>query len=125
MYCHAACWFLLPDATHSAIDPFTPGPPALPVGLGATATLFATFDLAGSLAPAYAYVQLSMNAADPSENVLSASSSTDSREFGLLRPSSRVFFIHCNAFSPPPWSKATDLKSSERNLPPNAPSSWV
>ena len=25
MYCHAAFWFLLPEVTHSAIEPLQPG----------------------------------------------------------------------------------------------------
>src|SRR3982750_2924131 len=125
MYCHAACWFLLPEATHRAMEPLTPGAPAVPGGVGCTATLPEIFDFEESLAAAYAYVQLIMKAAEPSENALRASSSIDSIEFGLVRPWSRVCFIHSSALRPPPWSKATDLKSSERNLPPNAPSSWV
>src|SRR5207245_10870068 len=102
MKVQAACWFLLPELTHSAIEPFTPGLPDEPLGVGCTATLPATFDLLASPAPAYAYVQLSMNAAEPSENVLSASSSTESVEAGLVRPWSRVCFIHSSAFRPPP-----------------------
>src|SRR5207248_2282390 len=68
MYCQAACWFLLPDETHSAIDPLTPGAPAEPLGVGWTPTLPETFDFEASVAAAYAYVQLIMNAAEPSEN---------------------------------------------------------
>src|SRR5690348_3586135 len=124
-YVQAAFWFLLPELTHSAIEPLTPGPPAGPVGVVVTPTLPATFDWAGSLAALNMYVQLSAIAAWPSEKIFRTSSSSDSSEFLLLRPTSSVCFMNSSACRPPPVSNATDLPSSERNLPPYAPSSCV
>src|SRR5439155_9190052 len=125
MYVQAACWFLLPEVTDSAIEPLQPGPPDEPDGVGATPTLPAIFDCFSSLAAANMYVQLSAIAAVPSEKTLRTSSSSDSIELGLVSPSSSVCFMNFNASRPPPLSNATDLPSSDRNFPPNAPSNCV
>src|SRR5215510_9859527 len=111
MYVHAACWFLLPAVTHSAIEPLQPGPPAEPAGVGMTPTLSTTFDLSGLLASAYMYVQLSAIAAPPSEKTLRTSSSSDSMELGLVSFLSRVIFMISSACSPPPLSNAALLPS--------------
>src|SRR6266542_3750331 len=84
------------------MEPLTPGPPEVPAGVGATPTLPTIFDLSGLLASANMYVQFSAIAAPPSEKIFRTSSSSDSIELGLV-----------------------SLPSSERNLPPKAPSSWV
>src|SRR5258707_9841067 len=113
MWAQAAGCFLLPEPMHSAIEPLTPGAPALPFGVGCTATLLATLDFDGSVAPPYMYVQFSANAAVPWENALRTSSSSDSMELGSVSLSSSVFFIHWRACSPPPLSKATDFPSAD------------
>src|SRR4051812_26146217 len=125
MYCQAAFWFLLPLVTERAIEPLQPGLSDEPFGVVVTPTLPATLDWAGSFAAANMNVQLSAIAAPPSENTLRTSSSSDSIDAGLDSPSSRLFFMNCNACRPPPLSNSIDLPSSDRNLPPNAPSSWV
>ena len=51
---------------------------------------FTTLDLEGSLAPLYMYVQFRPNAASPLLKVERTSSSTNSREFGLVTPSFSV-----------------------------------
>src|SRR6266540_2137272 len=107
------------------MEPLTPGPPEVPAGVGATPTLPTIFDLSGLLASANMYVQFSAIAAPPSEKIFRTSSSSDSIELGLVSLSSRDFFMNSSACTPPPLSNAADLPSSERNLPPKAPSSWV
>src|ERR1700730_5238652 len=125
MYCQAAFWFLLPVVTHNAIDPLTPGAALGPAGVGATATLPTTLDWAASSAAACMYVQLSANAAPPAVKTLRTSSSSDSSELGLVSFSSSVFFMNSSAARPPPELNAMDLPSADRNVPPNAPTSWV